>query len=89
MATTCRQFLSKGSHIVVTGHLELWQWQTKDGQPRQELGMVATEIKFIDRGNRRESAPVRPNPAPADESHRARGTSDDATPPVPEDDIPF
>lgn len=88
LAVTCRQFLSKGSHIVVTGRMELWQWQTKDGQPRSELGIMATEITFIDRGPRRESAP---QSGPVDEAYNPRNAPSSGTPTAPpaEDDMPF
>ena len=99
LAVTCRQFLSKGSQIMVSGRMELWQWQTKDGQPRQEIGIAASEIKFIDRGPRRETA--QGQSGPVDEAYNPRTpissrhenghpTADDAdVPPPASDDIPF
>ena len=51
----CRNF-SKGSLIAVDGQLQSRQYQTKDGQNRTAIEVVADSISFT--GERRESAPT-------------------------------
>lgn len=90
LARTCRQFLSKGSPVIFEGKLELEEWQSKDGQHRQELVVNAESMEFLPRSER--SAAV-PHPA-AQSSHSDR--SQYAPPSLPDDysevseeDIPF
>lgn len=47
LATTCRQFLSKGSKILVAGELKQEEYTTKDGQKRTTLYISAKQIEFL------------------------------------------
>ncbi|MDE1171135.1 MAG: single-stranded DNA-binding protein [Verrucomicrobium sp.] len=48
-AETAKQYLSKGSPIFVEGRLQLDQWETKEGEKRNRLRVVAERIQFLGR----------------------------------------
>lgn len=54
----CRNF-SKGSLIAVDGQLQSRQYQTKDGQNRTAIEVVAENVSFT--GERRESSGAQPS----------------------------
>lgn len=102
-AANCKQFLTKGSPVMVEGRLQLDQWEDRNGGgTRSRLRVVAEQVQFM---GRRQDAPgsgVAPegagNPAPVDPYARSvRQTPPAAMPPMPaatpemspEDDIPF
>lgn len=102
LAKTCRQFLSKGSPVIFEGKLELEEWQSKDGQHRQELVVNAENLEFLpSRGEQRENPPRQPqndyhhNTYSAPPIDRSQYAPPPPPPPpedyseVPEDDIPF
>jgi single-strand DNA-binding protein len=66
LATTCRQFLSKGSEVLIEGRLHLDSWQNKDGKQNQKLDIVAENIQFMSSRKGDQSNPPRP---PADHPH--------------------
>jgi len=41
------EYLSKGSPIFIEGRLQFNQWETKDGQKRSTLRVVADNFQFI------------------------------------------
>lgn len=41
------EYFSKGSPIFIEGRLQLNQWETKDGQKRSTLRVVADNFQFI------------------------------------------
>lgn len=47
LATTCRQFLSKGSKVLVVGQLKQDEYTTKDGQKRTALFIAANQVDFL------------------------------------------
>lgn len=47
-ATYCSQFLHKGSQVMIQGRLQLKEYQTKDGQKRSEISILADTIQFMD-----------------------------------------
>ena len=63
-ASNCKQFLSKGSQVMVEGRLQLDQWEDRNGGgQRQRLRVVAEQIQFMNRraaGDNQGYAP-RPN----------------------------
>lgn len=99
LAVTCRQFLSKGSGVIIEGHLHLDHWQGKDGQEKFKLAVIAESVQFL-YSSKKENNPPRP---PADNfqgrsSNRRPVDNTYAPPPMPEtdgdypqpdDDIPF
>ena len=94
LATTARQFLSKGSPVIFEGRLKLNTWQSKDGKQQSELVIAAESMEFLPKGER--SATV-PRPQQSDRSnHSDRGqyapppaAIPDNLPEVAEEDIPF
>ena len=51
------RFLSKGSKVAVEGKLRYSTWETKDGQKRSRLEVIADDIDFSG-GARSDSAPA-------------------------------
>lgn len=47
------EYFSKGSPIFVEGRLQFSQWETKDGQKRNTLRVVAENFQFIGGGGKR------------------------------------
>ena len=41
------QYLEKGKKVGVTGRLEWREWETKDGQKRQMIEIVASDVQFL------------------------------------------
>jgi single-strand DNA-binding protein len=77
-AESCREYLDKGSPILVEGRLQTRDWETKEGQKRSVTEVVAERVQFMGRG--KGAAPV---PVPAGEpfAEEASGSG--------EDDVPF
>jgi single-strand DNA-binding protein len=93
-AELCHQYLSKGSPVFIEGRLKLDQWESKEGQKRSKLRVVAESVQFLSSGKGGRPAAARaaqkpgPEGPPGDEpppAEAAGDTFDD----VKEDDIPF
>lgn len=98
----CRNF-SKGSLIAIDGQLQSRQYQTKDGQNRTAIEVVADNVSFT--GERREAAsaygsygqPSRGSdygsqmapPAPQQPAAYSAGSADDFQVMPLDDDLPF
>jgi single-strand DNA-binding protein len=76
-AESCREYLDKGSPILVEGRLQTRDWEAKDGQKRTVTEVVAERVQFMGRGRAASPAAV-----PA-----AEPFSDEA--PGGDDDVPF
>jgi single-strand DNA-binding protein len=74
-AENCGEYLDKGSPILVEGRLQTRDWETKDGQKRSVVEVVADRVQFMGRGK---GAPAPVGAPEASES----GTEN-------EDDVPF
>lgn len=48
-AEACGEYLSKGTSLFVEGRLQLDTWESKDGQRRSRLRVVAQRVQFIGR----------------------------------------
>jgi single-strand DNA-binding protein len=48
-AEACRQYLTKGSEVIVEGKLQFEQWQTPEGQRRSRLRVRAVRVQFVGR----------------------------------------
>ncbi|HXJ80917.1 MAG TPA: single-stranded DNA-binding protein [Candidatus Methylomirabilis sp.] len=48
-AESCSQYLDKGSPIMVEGRLQTRDWETKDGQKRNAVEVVADRVQFMGR----------------------------------------
>jgi single-strand DNA-binding protein len=82
-AESCGEYLDKGSPILVEGRLQTRDWETKDGQKRNVVEVVAERVQFMGRGKQPQPAGA-PVAAPAE---AAFGGSDDAG--HGDDEVPF
>lgn len=55
-AQNCRQYLSKGSQVMVEGRLRLETWEDRNGGGRRSrLSVVAENVQFMNRRNREDN----------------------------------
>lgn len=73
------EYFSKGSPIFVEGRLQFSQWESKDGQKRNALRVVAEDFQFIGQTKKRGS------PAGAAQPEGGSVPKDD----ISEEEIPF
>ena len=57
-AETCNQYLSKGRPVFLEGRLEFSSWETKEGDKRSKLEVVAERVQFLG-GARRDEGGAR------------------------------
>ena len=74
-AEACREYLDKGSPILVEGRLQTRDWEAKDGQKRTVTEVVAERVQFMERGKGPAPATV-----PAAESFAEDTPADDDVP---------
>ena len=86
-AETCREYLSKGSSILVEGRLKYDEWE-KEGQKHNRLSIVAERVQFMGAPKNRAVAGDAPDAEPGEapgaheEPPREKSVGDD-------DDLPF
>ena len=74
-AESCGEYLDKGSPIMVEGRLQTRDWETKEGQKRSVVEVVAERVQFMGRSkSAAASAPGVPEPV------EAGGEADDEVP---------
>ena len=78
-AEACGEYLDKGSPILVEGRLQTREWETKDGQKRAVVEVVADRVQFMGRSKVSAGAAV-----PASEPF-----AEETTPAAADDDVPF
>jgi len=98
-AETSGEYLKKGAPAFVEGRLQLDTWESKEGEKRSKLKVVAENVKFIGsprtggpagEGASAESAPRRSAPAPAAPRTAAPPSAPPAAPsPQDDEDLPF
>jgi single-strand DNA-binding protein len=94
-AESCAQYLKKGRPVAIDGRLEWSQWETKEGQKRESIDIIADTVQFL--GGRGDDAGSNGNgfssSVSAPESDVPIDTGDFETAPVgggaADDDIPF
>ena len=59
-AESCGEYLDKGSPIMVEGRLQTRDWETKDGQKRNVVEVVAERVQFMGRSKAPATAPGGP-----------------------------
>jgi single-strand DNA-binding protein len=58
-AEACGEYLDKGRPIMVEGRLQTREWETKDGQKRNVVEVVAERVQFLGaRGKETAGAPA-------------------------------
>ena len=50
-AEYCRQYLAKGSPVLIEGRLTLETWQGKDGQNKSKVSITAENVQGLNRNN--------------------------------------
>lgn len=80
-AESCARFLSKGRAVAVDGRLNWREFETRDGQKRQAVEIVAENVQFLGGGD--SSTESRPATPPSTGSAPPASTSDR------DDEIPF
>ena len=58
-AESCGEYLDKGSPILVEGRLQTRDWETKDGQKRNVVEVVAERVQFMGRSKAPSRTPIR------------------------------
>ena len=71
-AESSTEYLDKGSPVMVEGRLQTRDWETKDGQKRNVVEVVAERLQFLGRGRGGGAAP-----ADAEPVEEAAGGTDD------------
>ena len=56
-AEALSNMLSKGMKVAVNGKLSYSSWETKDGQKRSKIEVIANDVIFMSRGNGTLGAP--------------------------------
>jgi len=72
-AETCGEYLDKGSPILVEGRLQTREWETKEGQKRSVVEVVAERVQFMGRAKATAGAPGPPDAM-------EQGSADDEVP---------
>jgi len=52
---TCNQYLSKGRPVFIEGRLQFDSWESKEGEKRSRLRVVADRVQFMGSGRRDDS----------------------------------
>ena len=102
-AEVCREYLSKGSPVLIDGSLQLDKWTSKEGENRSKLRVKAMRVQFLGspgggesregkaRGSASAGAPA--EPAAAAEAEAPPGRPAEERPaedrPADDDNLPF
>ena len=57
-AEVINEYFSKGNPIFIEGRLQFQQWETKDGQKRNTLRVVAENFQFLGKTRKGEGADI-------------------------------
>lgn len=81
-AENLKQYLTKGSQVAVTGHLQQQRWSDKNGNNQSKIAIVTENIQLL--GSRKDSQ----GSAPAPQQQSAPAQAEPQQQEFPED-IPF
>ena len=79
-AENCAEYLNKGNSVFVEGRLNYRSWETEQGQKRNKLEIVASNVQFLSRPAKNINAEGK------EQSH---GLEEQNNPPPLEEDVPF
>lgn len=79
-AESCSEYLHKGSSAFIEGRLNFRSWETEQGQKRSKLEVVATNVQFLSKTQKSDSA---------FEDKSESNTQESETKPETEGDVPF
>lgn len=91
-AEMCREYLSKGSPIMVEGSLQFDQWQTENGEKRSRLRVKADRVQFLGRPRKGEVGDAPESSGRSKSAAPEAAPQEDAPPPShheDKDDLPF
>jgi single-strand DNA-binding protein len=92
-AETACEYLSKGRAVLIEGRLQMDEWESKEGEKRSRIRVVAQRVQFLGSPGGRDSGGGRGAAEPARAARPDRtGPPPDDVPrdeDVGEDDIPF
>ena len=100
-AETAGEYLKKGSPAFVEGRLQLDTWESKEGEKRSKLKVVAENVKFLGTGAGRgpgsaeggapagEAPARRSAPPPSAPRTASPAPAPSAPPPQDDEDLPF
>jgi len=98
-AEVCREYLSKGSPVLVEGRLQFEQWKTESGESRSRHRIRADRVHFLGRGREGGGTGGEMGDAPGGAEGEAAPRSAPPPPPPPRaagpdesgdaDDLPF
>ncbi len=77
-AENCEKYLDKGRQIVVNGRLDWNSWETKDGQKRSKVQIVANRVQFI--GGKPRTSESAEGPGEISQSHPQPESSEEMPP---------
>ena len=77
-AESCGEYLDKGSPVMVEGRLQTRDWETKDGQKRSVVEVVAERVQFL--GARGKEPVAAPAAVSGGETFAEDGGGDDDVP---------
>lgn len=78
LAENCTEYLSKGRSVFIDGRLNFSTWETKEGQKRNKLDVVANTVDFLSKSS-----------SGGDSSGYSSPDSQEASHSPEKDDIPF
>lgn len=81
IAENCAKYLDKGSAVVISGSLQIRNYEDKNGNKRKAAEVVADEVRFI--------TPAKNKQDKADKMIFTDTTKDDAKEALFDDDLPF
>jgi len=85
-ANRCGERLKKGGPVHVEGRLQSRAWETKEGQKRTSLEVIARRVQFLAKASEGSSEAEAAEDAPAASTVPAPSAAQDST---DEDEIPF
>lgn len=81
IAENCAKYLDKGSAVVISGSLQIRNYEDKNGNKRKAAEVVADEVRFI--------TPAKNKQDKADKMIFTNTTKDEAEEALFDDDLPF
>ena len=81
IAENCAKYLDKGSAVVISGSLQIRNYEDKNGNKRKAAEVVADEVRFI--------TPAKNKQDKADKMIFTNSTTDEAEDALFDDDLPF
>ena len=92
MAERCAERLKKASPVLVEGRLQTRKWETKNGEPRSTLEVIAQRVQFLSKEDilpEEEPAPQDVKPSGSSQDDSTRDPLTEEQPLNSKEDLPF